>query len=403
MKYFHVVNKSCYRRKEEINKVEMFFLKNGWIGTSRIKKADIVLFFTCAFCQSKVMEMLNTLHCINKSKKLTAEIIVGSCLPKTDKASLDLVFKGKIIYPTDFTALDDLDGVKFKFDEFKVTSDAAIIPKDNVSLFKIIEYYKKNGLLSTAGKAIDKLLYMSKLRSFNKKRKGIIVSSGCRRNCSYCAIRFATGSLRSKPLNEIIEKIQNGLLQGYKKFELYADCIGDYGLDIGTNLSELLEKILEMKQTFSVGIYDLHPISFNKYYNIIESLCKSGKVHYLYVPLQSGNERILKLMNRHCALDDLKKNLLQLKEHKIFLQTSIIVGFPTETEEEFNDTVKFIKTIKFDNVYVHFYSDMPNTQSSKLSGKISTDIMKTRFETIMKEKVAHDLNETRQEYENSIQ
>ena len=390
---YYFCNKSCYRRQEEIQQIAKFLVVNGYQRTLDLKKADLVVFFTCACNQSYVHEMISQLNEIKSSIKKNAELIVGSCLPKTDKESLDRVFQGKVITPTDFSALNELRDIKTRFEEIQPGCYM-----EEQLMRRLASYYKSEGFISTLKEASSRSHKVILDATF-RKTKVIMISKGCLRKCSYCAIRFATGNLQSKPLDIVMNQITEGLESGYKRFDLYADSIGDYGLDIGTNLGELFDRLIAIDKKFSIGIYDLHPHEFLKYFDKVELLCQSGKIHLLYVPTQSGNQRILKLMHRGCDINDLKNKLLTIKKHKkVFLQTSIIVGFPTETDDEFQDTVDFIEAVAFDNVYIHYYSDMPNTESSQLDGKIDKKTMRNRLNRILATNIKHIKRETEKEY-----
>jgi tRNA A37 methylthiotransferase MiaB len=364
VKKFLFIDKSCYRRRQDLIVARNFLLTNGWMECCNLKEADSVIFFTCGFSRTKIVDILNEIGKIRGSMKSDAEFILGGCLPITSSESLDGIFNGKLISPSDFSALDALPNIKIKSEEF-------LKKFGNDVICMIPNHYAKSKISDIPLKLTSILKRMaSGHNATSGKRIGIFLSTGCLRKCSYCAARFATGDLKSKPLDAIIQKFTENLKLGYGEFELHADSIGDYGLDIGTNLGELLDRILDINVRFSIAIYDLHPLSFLKYFEKIILLCKAKKIYYLHVPLQSGNERILKLMNRSCDVNDLREKLLEIKSFKrVFMQTTIIIGFPTETMEEFEDTLNFLTDVKFNDVWVHFYSDMPNTESSKLAGK----------------------------------
>ena len=231
----------------------------------------------------------------------------------------------------------------------------------------------------------------------------IHVSAGCAKSCSYCAIRFATGRVRSKPLDVVMQNISEGLRKGYRTFDFLSDSIGGYGLDLGTNLGELLDRVLAHPGHFTIGISDLHPHEFIKYFDKILSLYRTRKVHYLYVPIQSGNQRILQMMNRPCDVTDLKFKFMAIRKYdNVFLQTGIMVGFPGETKEEFEDTLTFLKAVGFDNVYVHYYCDMPNTVSSSLPGKADKAVMMERLDKISRSGIRHNVAKTRIEWESTL-
>jgi tRNA A37 methylthiotransferase MiaB len=397
MKTFMFVNQSCHRRQEEIAMVRRFLLVNDFAEGTDLAKTDLVILFTCAFCQSKVVDMLDEVKRIRSVILAGCELIVGSCLPKTDSAGLRKVFSGETITPTDFSSLNRLPGITVKIEEMPdlFGMDAVCTPFMSQPPPKTMKMRLKNLALGATNflKRMWPALPLERVaaRFDTDHRMGVFIASGCLRKCSYCAIRFATGRLRSKPLDVVMRTFSEGMDLGYRKFEMYADSIGDFGLDIGTDLGELFDWLLKLDRIFSLGIYDLHPQAFVRFFREILLLCKAGRIHYLYVPLQSGNARILKLMNRTGDVPDLLKRLQEVRKHRgVFLQTSIIVGFPTETDGEFEDTLTFLMAVRFDKVLVHFYSDMPDTESSKLSGKVEKASMLRRFDRLQRTKIKYD-------------
>jgi len=384
---FIFVNQSCYRRQEEIAMVRRFLFVNGYSEATNLAQTDMVIFFTCAFCKSRVADMLQEIGRIRSVMKTDCELIVGSCLPETGKEDLRAIFDGKTISPIDFSALNLLPGITVRIEEME-------------------GLYGKEGTCSSGGTSLGRSAELPEVplvgvatRLPGNNRLGLFIASGCLRKCSYCAIRFATGKLRSKPLETVTQSVVAGLEKGYRRFEIYADSLGDYGLDIGTNLGEFLDWLLKHNGDFTVGIYDLHPQAFLKYFDAILALCKASKVHYLYVPLQSGNARILRLMNRPCNLEALRAKLKEVAEQSsIFLQTGVMVGFPSETDEDFSDTVTLLEAIQFSDVYVHFYSDMPNTESSRMSDKVDRARMLRRLSHLEDANIRFDRSKTRHEW-----
>jgi threonylcarbamoyladenosine tRNA methylthiotransferase CDKAL1 len=234
-------------------------------------------------------------------------------------------------------------------------------------------------------------------------RMAISIAAGCARACPYCAKRFTLGQLRSKPVDMVMRRISEGIKLGYRTFDLFADSIGEYGQDLGTDFGTLLDRIADASARFSIGIYDLHPQDFIRYFERIIGLCKADKLHYLYVITESGNERVLKSMHREMDTADLLRKLLAIRNHKnIFMQTAIIVGYPGETDLEFEDTIALLKEVNFDDVYVHSYCDMPNTESSRLEGKISQETMLRRLRKIAGTSIKHNVSEARRECDHSF-
>jgi tRNA A37 methylthiotransferase MiaB len=384
-------------------------LANGWTEAISEDVADCVLLFTCAEMRYKVANMVREVEAMKGRIRKDSELIVGSCLPKTAPAALAQVFHGRTITPTDFSALNELPGITTKIQEMPQVFGGGAAPQsldtparcsgiDAVS-YRLARWTSRvaQRCCPTAGvKRISARLAKS-------RRMTIHVSAGCNKQCSYCAIRFATGSVRSKPVEVVMHDISEGLRNGYRTFDFLSDSIGGYGMDLGSNLGELLDSVLSHPGYFTIGISDLHPHEFCKHFDKILALCKARKIHYLYVPMQSGNERILRMMKRPCDIGELIGKFKAIRRFReVFLQTGIMVGFPGETELEFEDTLAFLKAVAFDSVYVHYYCDMPNTASSRLPDKTSKAVMMDRLGKINRSEICYNAAKTLVEWESTM-
>jgi tRNA A37 methylthiotransferase MiaB len=358
----------------------------------------------------KVVRTLKEVAAVQERKRQNTEFIVGACLPKTDPASLAEVFNGPTMTPTDFSALDQLPGIRVKVSEVPqhFGKEASLVIVQTAPRWEGVDalpYWVTRSVATVAAGLIPGQGARDlSIRLLKSRRLPIHVSAGCNKNCAYCAIQFATGTVRSRPPELIVQDIVNGYSQGYRTFDFLSDSIGSYGLDLKSNLGELLEKVRALPGWFTIGISDLHPHEFSKHFRSIEALAKAGRLHYLYVPIQSGNERILRAMNRYSPVDDLKSKFKTLKKYpKVFLQSGIMAGFPGETYAEFEDSVRFLVDVDFDSVYVHYYCDMPETDSSRMTEKISKPEMMGRLEVISKSGIRFNAAKTLVEWESTMQ
>ena len=216
----------------------------------------------------------------------------------------------------------------------------------------------------------------------------IRIARGCKGKCSYCAIRFATGKLKSKPLDICKIEYQSILERGYKKIIINAEDTGAYGLDIGITFSDLLIGLSSITPSNEIkwDIQTLSPQYALKYRDIFLELIKKGIISRIKCDIQSGNRRILQLMNRY---SDVEKIISLLDDFRktgpVNLTSQFIVGFPSETQHEFYDTVELMKILKLTSYEVFPYSDRENTVSSMMSGKLSDVIIEQRMEYLKRE------------------
>lgn len=406
---FHILGKSCNRRQEEIAMVRSFFLSNGWNETNRLGAADLAVFFACAGVRYLVADNVNEIVETQRKMKSGAELIVGSCLPAMDNESLRKVFQGRTIMPTDFTALNDLPNISVRFEAMPKLwgKDAAPKQLNRPGFTAAVRMH----LDDTALRCLNSFaanrpnLTMKRAARWFRRRNTVAfsIAAGCSRKCTYCARPFASGKVRSKPLDVVVENIQRGLRYGFRAFDLHADSIGAYGADLQADLGDLLNRLLAIHERFSVGLYDVHPLDFIRFYDPIKRLCESSKLHHVYVAVQSGNDRILRLMKRPMDVEELAARLLEIRRYgNVYMQSAVIAGFPGETDEEFEDTIRLLRRIDFDSVYIHCYSDMPNTEASAMASKVDREAMIRRLAAIKQAGINHDVGETTQEWEGNF-
>jgi len=223
--------------------------------------------------------------------------------------------------------------------------------------------------------------------SFEKHTRAFVkIQDGCNAFCSYCIIPYTRGNLRSKKEEDVIIEVSNLVKNGYKEIVLTGIHTGRYGLDLGTtNLEILLKKLVKIPNIYRIR---LSSIEINEITDGIIKLMKENKIiaRHLHIPIQSGADKILKLMNRKY---DKKYFLNKVKEIKkeiedISLTTDLIVGFPNETEEDFEETIETLKEIEFMKIHTFPYSKREGTPASKMVEQVDGKVKKERVARILK-------------------
>lgn len=211
-----------------------------------------------------------------------------------------------------------------------------------------------------------------------------MISRGCTKNCSYCAIKKAIGPLISKPLDQCVKEFKKGLSLGYKDFVITADDVGAYGLDINSSFPKLLGKITSVEGDYNIEIQGLHPVWIVKYIDELEGILKRRKIKIIICPIQSGSSRLLKLMHRYHNTEKMKEVFLRIKKSfpDLSLETNYLVGFPTETDEDVEETLSFIKQVNFDACYVFPFSCKTGTMAEKIEPKIQKQEIFKRLEYV---------------------
>ncbi len=202
----------------------------------------------------------------------------------------------------------------------------------------------------------------------------IAISRGCNNRCAYCIVPQTRGSEVSRPTSQILDEIEKSVACGAKEVLLLGQCVNSYGSDLEDNVTfeKLLQMISEVDGLERIRFVSPHPKHITD--EFISLVCSNPKIcRHVHLPLQAGNNRVLSLMNRGYSREHYL-NLIEKIKSKVpdmAFTTDIIVGFPTETEQEFLETVDIINQVGFTNSYSFVYSPRPNTEALKLSDMIS--------------------------------
>jgi MiaB-like tRNA modifying enzyme len=212
------------------------------------------------------------------------------------------------------------------------------------------------------------------------KHTGIIeISKGCTGNCSYCIVKIAKGKLVSKKEEIILLEAKNAIEDGCRELWLTAQDTASYGIDSNSNLPAIVSKISSIQTDFRIRIGMMNPDYALKILDELKQVLQLPKVYkFIHMPLQSGSNEILKKMKRKYLIEDFNYIIKELRTPNITLSTDIIVGFPGETEEDFNKTKEMVLEKKFDIINISKYGDRKGTEASRSRDKIPTEIVKKR-------------------------
>jgi tRNA A37 methylthiotransferase MiaB len=378
MKKFYVyTNTNCRRRLLDAYKIQLYFHKNNYIMVKNPEEADILIYVTCSFRNEITNDALKK---IKELQKHDGELIVAGCLPAIEEEKLYKIFKGKTISTKNLHKIDEF----FLNNKIKFSS---LTDAEALSQQQYINYYEENHKLKyipflskyynclrenltyyLLNKHLLIYLFPSKPDFYH-----IRISWGCMGNCSYCGIKKAIGTLRSKPINECVDDFEKGLKSKHNKFIITADDVGAFGIDIGSNFPALLDKLTSFKGDYEISVQDFDPRWVVKYIDKLENIFKKDKITSINIALQSGCSKILKLMNRFHDIKKIDESLLRLKNSskKLSMDTHFILGFPTETDDDFLQTMDFIKKINFDMGFIYRFSCKTGTEAEKIEPKVS--------------------------------
>jgi len=379
---------TCARRKLDARRYADYFVKNKHTIVNDPRKADIIILVTCSDTNSRATEALKE---VNRLMKYPAELIVTGCLPGIDKERLAEIYHGKTVVTKEMEKIDEL------FPEHSIklrdVPDADILWENVNESNPLVASRKilgKSQRISQASKYVKKAIRNSPIwdspvfswyGTAVENPYFIRVSTGCLGKCAYCAINKAIGVMHSKPLEALLKEFKKGLKEGYKNFIMDADDLGCYGVDIGTSLPELINKILSFPGEYTIDLHFIHPHWVIKYIDELEQILKTGRITRIGSSIQSGNPRVMQLMRRYHDIEKIKDAFSRLKKAypPLLLETEIIVGFPTETFEEFLDSLRVIAEVRFNWGVIYPFSCKSGTEAENINPKITQEEISRRM------------------------
>ena len=268
-----------------------------------------------------------------------------------------------------------------------IDADIVIGNKDKSLIVSYIEDYLENHnkIKKIYNLREDKYFEPMIINNFeNHTRAFVKIQDGCNAFCSYCIIPYTRGSICSKKLSDVVEEVTNLVNNGYKEIVLTGIHTGKYGIDLNTNLETLLRELIKIKNIYRIR---LSSIEINEITDGIMNLIKESDIiaSHFHIPLQSGSDKILAAMNRKYNLNYFKSRLNEIRNLRedISITTDLIVGFPGETDEYFNETINTLKEIGFTKIHTFPYSKRDGTPASEMKDQIDGNIKKKRVKEVL--------------------
>ncbi len=367
----HIISLGCPKNTVDSEILCGLLNKEKFIFVNKPEYADIVILSTCSFIDSARKEAkryINNLIKLKKEKKI--KVVVVGCLPELEK---EILVKK---YP--------------EVDAFFGISEYKKIPKVLKNFNKkIFDVSEQKNFLPTHN--------LPRLVS-TKNYAYLKIADGCNNKCSYCLIPQIRGPYRERTIEDIIEEAKILVSLGKKELILVSQDTTLYGTKIYKEqlLHKLLSKLSKIKDLLWIRILYTHPAHL--YDKLIKEIYSNEKVcNYIDLPIQHTSDKILSLMNRKITRKNLMKLIEKLKKHNIVLRTTVIVGFPYETEEDFKLLYNDIKNIEFDWLGVFKFSKQKNTVAAQFKKEIPKEIKEERFKEIMllQQKITYKKNKQR--------
>lgn len=350
----------CKVNQYETNAMAQKFIEKGYKLVENNEKSDIYIINTCTVTNMSDRKSRQMLRKVKEQNKNAIVVAVG-CYAQVAK------------------------------DELEKISEIDIVLGNNekAEIIKYVEEFIKNNIKQ---KDIEDIMNTKEFVDFGditfteKTRAVIKIQDGCDRFCSYCIIPYARGRVRSRKPESIISEISKIAEKGIKEVVITGIHIASYGKDFKENykLIDLLEEINKIQGIQRIRLGSIEPLLITE--EFIKRLKKLEKIcHHFHLSLQSGCDETLKRMNRRYTTEQFMTIVKLLRDtyYDVNLTTDIIVGFPGETEEEFNKTYKFLKQVKFYKMHIFKYSPRKGTKASVMENQISGDVKEIRSKKLI--------------------
>lgn len=354
----YVDSVGCEQREIDAQRVIDYLRANRMEIASSPKSCDYAVVVTCAVDGARTKASVSRLESVAQQMPEDARLVVGGCLPSINPKKLESYKVYATFSPRNLEVLDSIFGGKI-----------ADIPVPNRSVFD-----DKTCQVEEA----------SPRREYDFAKDGfkIVIDDGCLLSCSYCAIKKATGRLRSAPLNTIVSQFEKGIAQEEPTIMLMGGDTGAYGRDIGLRFYNLLGELNKHSGDSRLFIHDFNVNWLIEDLESYEESFKSdGRFRGVTFPVQSGSDRILNLMRRPYTHKDASQAIRTIKNRSSNLRvgTHVIVGFPTESEDDFQSTLGLLDEVGFDFISCFPYAECNNTCSAKISEKVSQEVVTDRI------------------------
>ena len=331
----------CTANKSDASLVKGILKENNFTVVNEIDIADVLVLLTCTVIDTTEQRMLSRLK---KFKATGKKIIVSGCMASVQSDILKSIVPDAKLLPPQYShqIIDVINNEKPVFEEKN---------KTNFS------------------------------KSYDDIFAPISISEGCNFSCSYCITSKARGKLKSYPIEEISNDIYKAIKKGCKEVQITSQDTSSFGFDIGENLGNLLTNISKINGLYRIRVGMMNPFTCLRNIDSILNGYKSSKIYkFLHLPVQSGDNTILKKMNRKYNVEDFLVIIDKFRSSypDTTVSTDIIVGFPTETHSKFKATIDLLNKTKPDITNITRFSARPYTEAKSMKGRIDTNIVKKR-------------------------
>ncbi len=357
-KYF-ITTYGCQMNLHESEKIAGILTELGYVNADKEENADIIVFNTCCIRENAEDRADGNIGALKKLKKQNKNLIiaVGGCMTQ-QKGYAEILHNR-------FPFIDIIFGTH-NLENFK-----ELLTKKLSQRKSVLEVWEKEGQI-IEGTPKTRTSYPN---------AWVNITYGCNNFCTYCIVPYVRGRERSRNIEDILFECKQLIKDGYKEITLLGQNVNSYGNDLkNVDFSMLIDEISKIPGKFRLRFMTNHPKDLSE--KMVKSIALSDKTcRSIHLPVQAGSNKILKLMNRKYTREDYLEKIELLRKYipDIAITTDIMVGFPTETEQDFLDTVDLVNKVGFAGAFTFVYSRRKGTPADKMDGQIEESVSKDRI------------------------
>ena len=374
MKYY-ITTMGCQLNENDSEKLAGIVESMGFEKTEKLEEADLVIYNTCCVREDAEERLFGKLGELKKQKEEKGTIIaIGGCMMQEPAM---------------------LEKIKKSYNYTDIVFGTHTLHKFEEDLKKVLENGKKvRDVIDIDGEVIEDL----PIKRNDNFKASVTIMYGCNNFCSYCIVPYVRGRERSRAPEKILEEVEMLAKEGYKEITLLGQNVNSYNGRENYKFANLLNDVCKIDGIERVRFISPHPKDFTD--DVIEAIANNPKIaRVLHLPLQSGSSAVLKKMNRKYTKEQYLKLVDKIKTRipDVVLSTDIIVGFPGETEEDFEDTLDVVRKVNYEQVFMFIYSRREGTIADKMENQIPEEIKHKRFDRL-KELFDSRVSENNQKY-----
>ncbi len=374
-KKYTIITYGCQMNEHDSERIRYILENLGYERTEDIEESDFIIYNTCLVRENAELKVYGQLGALKKLKREKPEMIIAVCGCMMQTGDAKEVIREK------YSHVDIIFGTK------------------NISMLpNLIDRHLNTGKMVVDISESDLIDEIPNLNRDHDFIGYVNIMTGCNNFCTYCIVPYARGREVSRSPESILEEIKGLADKGYKEVTLLGQNVNSYGKNLETPCSfpDLLRMINKVDGIERIRFLTSHPKDLSD--DLIEAIAECDKVcENLHLPFQAGSNSVLKAMNRKYTQEDYLKLVKKLKDRipDITLSTDIIVGFPGETEEDFEETLKVVREVRYDQGFTFIYSKREGTKAAKMNEQVPREDSQKRFDRLIDEmyKIFYENNE----------